>query len=51
MFINEITNGKKNINIFNNKKKININDDKLMAEVNKDLKTHTCDIFTKTINI
>ena len=51
LFINEITDGTKNINIFNNNNKININDDKLMAEVNKDLKTHTCDIFTKTINI
>ena len=51
LFLNEISDGKKNFNIFNNNKKININDDKLMAEVNKDLKTRTCDIFTKTIII
>lgn len=49
LFLNVINDGKSNIKIFNNDKKININDNKLMEEVDKDLKTQTCDIFTKSI--
>ena len=49
LFLNELSDGKKDLIFFYNNKKININDDKLMTEVNKDLKTQTCDIFTKTL--
>ena len=49
LFLNEINDGKKDLNFFYNHKKININDDKLMAEVSKDLENQSCDIFTKTL--
>ena len=51
LFLNEISDGKKDLNFFYNHKKININDDKLMAEVSKDLENQSCDIFTKTLLI
>ena len=49
LFLNELKTGENKFRIFNNNKKININDDNLMEEVNKDLKTQSCDIFTKTL--
>ena len=49
LFLNEITDGNKKLDIFDNSNKININDKNLMEEINKDLKTNSCDIFTKTL--